>query len=71
MHAAVRHGTCSLTPLSTDSEVSCEVRPPKSPIRSLTPPDLIRPDEDCITHSAVLQHVGQRVMFKEVENSEL
>ena len=36
MHAASRQGTPSLTSLSKDDEVSCEVRPPRSPIRSLT-----------------------------------
>ena len=36
MPAASRHGTPSLTSLPTDGEVSCEVRPPSSPIWSLT-----------------------------------
>ena len=36
MRAASRHGTPSLTSLPEDDEVSCEVRPPRSPIRSLT-----------------------------------
>ena len=36
MHAASRHGTLSLTSLPRDGEVSCEVIPPRSPIRSLT-----------------------------------
>ena len=36
VHAASRHGTPSLTSLPKDDEVSCEVRPPRSPIRSLT-----------------------------------
>ena len=31
MHAAVRHGTPSLTSLPKDSEVHHEVRPPSSP----------------------------------------
>ena len=33
---ASKHGTPSLSSLQKDDEVSCEVRPPKSPIRSLT-----------------------------------
>ena len=36
VHAASRQGTPSLTPLPKDDEESCEVRPPRSPIRSLT-----------------------------------
>ena len=40
VHAASRHGTPSLTSLPKDGEVSCEVRPPRSPIRSLTSLDL-------------------------------
>ena len=35
MHAASRHGTPSLTSLSKDDVVSCEVRPPMSFIQSL------------------------------------
>ena len=35
MHAASRHGTTSLSSFPKD-EVSCEVRPPRSPIRNLT-----------------------------------
>ena len=34
--AASRHGTPSLTSLPKDDDVSSEVRPPSSPIRSLT-----------------------------------
>ena len=44
-----------LTSLPRDDEVSCEVRPPRSPIRSLTSlhqVELQSPDEDCISHSA-------------------
>ena len=55
MHAASRHGTPNLTSLPKDDEVSCEVRPPGSPIRSLTSLDRAKvqsPDEDCISHSA-------------------
>ena len=36
MHAASRHGTPSLTSHPKDDEGSCEVRPPRSPIRCLT-----------------------------------
>ena len=36
MHAASGHGTLSLGSLPKDDEVSCEARPPGSPIRSLT-----------------------------------
>ena len=36
MDAASRHGTTNLTSLPKDDEVSGEVRPPRSPIRSLT-----------------------------------
>ena len=32
MHAASRHGTPGLTFLPKDDEVSCEVRPPRSPV---------------------------------------
>ena len=39
VHAASRHGIPSLTSFPKDGEVSCEVRPPRSPIRSLTPLD--------------------------------
>ena len=55
MHAVSRHGTPSLTSLLKDDEVSCEVRPPRSPIPNLTSLDqaeLQSPDEDCISHSA-------------------
>ena len=55
MHAASRHGTPSLTSLRKDDEVSCEVRPQRSPIQNLTSLDqayLQSPDEDCISHSA-------------------
>ena len=55
VHAASRHGTPSLTSLPKDGEVSCEVRPPRSPILSFTSLDrayLQSPDEDCISHSA-------------------
>ena len=50
MHAASRHGTPSLTSLAKDGEVNGEVRPPRSPIQSLT--SLESPDENCISHSA-------------------
>ena len=56
MHATSRHGTPSLTPLPKDDEVSSGVRPPRSPIRSLTSLDqaqLQSPDEDCISSSAI------------------
>ena len=59
MHAASRHGTPSLTSLRKDDEVRCEVRPPWSPIQSLTSLDqaqLQSPDEDCRSHS-VTHHV--------------
>ena len=36
MHAPSRHGNPTLTSLLKDDEVSCEVRPPRSPIRSVT-----------------------------------
>ena len=55
MHAAVRHGTPSLTSLPKDGVVSCEVRPPMSLIRSLTSLDqayLQSPEENCISHLA-------------------
>ena len=55
MHAAVRHRTSNLTSLPKRDEVSCEVRPPMSPIRSLTSLDqaqLQSPDENFISHLA-------------------
>ena len=55
VHAASRHGTPSLTSLPKDDEVSCEVRPPRLPIRSLTSLDralLQLPDENLLRHSA-------------------
>ena len=55
MHAAVKHGIPSLTLLPKDGEVSCEVRPSRSPIWSLTSLDqakLQSPDEDCISRTA-------------------
>ena len=55
MHAAVRDGTPSLTSLAKDGDVSCKVRPPRSPIRSLTSLDQAQLQllaEDCISHSA-------------------
>ena len=36
-HAASSHKAPSLTSLPKDDEVSCEVRPPRSPIRSFCP----------------------------------
>ena len=36
VHVASRHGSPSLMSLPKDDEVICEVRPRKSPIRSLT-----------------------------------
>ena len=50
-----RHGTPTLTSLPKDDEVSCKVRPPRSPIRSLNSLDraqLQSSDEDCISHSS-------------------
>ena len=35
MHAAMRHGAPSLMSLPKDGKVGCEVRPSRSPIRSL------------------------------------
>ena len=55
VYPASRHGTPSLTSLSKDDEVSCKVRPPRSPIRNLTSLDrasLQLPGEHCLSHSA-------------------
>ena len=54
VHAGSGHGSPSLTSLPKDDEMSCELRPPRSPIRSLTLLDrayLQSPDEDCTSHS--------------------
>ena len=47
-----RHGTPSLMSFPKDNEMSCEVRPQRSPIWSLIPLNrayLQSPDEDCIS----------------------
>ena len=46
VHAASRHGTPSLTSLPKNDEVSCEVRPPRSPMQSC---DLTRPSLTSVT----------------------
>ena len=46
MHAAVSHGTPSLMSLPKDGVASCEVRPPRSSIRSLISLVLKYPKED-------------------------
>ena len=57
MHAAVRHGTPSLTSLPEDVKVSCEVRPTRSPFQSFTSLDqayIQSPDEkDCTSCFAI------------------
>ena len=66
MHAGMINGTPSLTSLPKDGEVTCEVRPPRSPIRSLTSLDqaeLQSPDEDCLSHSAT--HPTARAVLEE------
>ena len=55
MHAASRRGIPTLTSPLKDNEVSCDIRPPRSPIQSLTSLDqakLQSPDKDCISHLA-------------------
>ena len=55
MHTASRHGTPNLTSLPKDDEVSCEVRPLRSPIPSLTllgRAEIQSPNIDCISHYA-------------------
>ena len=55
MHAASRHGTTSLTSLPKDDEVSCEVRPPRSPIQSS---DLTWPSLTSVTWRRLFKPLG-------------
>ena len=60
MHAASRHRTPSLRPLPKADEVSCKVRPPKSPMQTLT-------SLEADSNYASLQPQYEEVEKKEIE----
>ena len=66
MHAAVRHGTPSLTSLKKDGEVSCEVRPPRSDLRGQTS-EVTHPESDLTRQS--LTSVTWRRLYKALGHS--
>ena len=70
MHAAMRYGTPSLMSLSKDGEVSCEVRPLRSPNQSLTSLDLAElhsRDQNCIRRLVTYPAISRKV--KSVDQS--
>ena len=64
MHAAVSHGTPSLTSFPKDGVMSCEVKPLRSPVWGLTSlhcAELQSSDEICISRSAI--HTASNCIF--------